>query len=271
MIEEKKTPMRIAVLTDIHGNLPALQAVLAHAQRAGCDATVNLGDIASGPLWPRETIDFLMQFRWPTLAGNHERQVLTQAPESMGASDAFAARELGPLQRDWLRALPPTAWLDDEVFLCHGTPDSDLVYWLGSVTVDFGRGASRGLRAAMPQEVRQRLGTGRATQATLALCGHTHVPHMVQVEGGPLVVNPGSVGLQAYDDVHPQPHHVENGTPHARYALVERCAQGWQVQHCAVAYDWEHAAQRAEANGRPDWADALRTGRVGRTEDDVQA
>jgi predicted phosphodiesterase len=245
--------MRIAVLTDIHGNLPALQAVLAHVQRVGCDATVNLGDIASGPLWPRETIDFLRQFR------------CTQAPERMGASDAFAAGELGAPQRDWLSALPPTAWLDDEVFLCHGTPDSDLVYWLDSVTADFGQGASRGVRAATPQEAQQRLGTGPATRAALVLCGHTHKPRMVQMAGGPLVVNAGSVGLQAYDDTHPHLHHMENGTPHARYALVERSPQGWQVEHRAVVYDWEQAAQRAEANGRPDWANALRTGRMGRT------
>lgn len=260
-----KTPLRIAVLTDIHGNLPALQAVLAHVQREGCDATVNLGDIASGPLWPRETIDFLRQFRWPTLAGNHERQVLTQPPERMGPSDAFAAGELGHPQRQWLGALPPTAWLDDEVFLCHGTPDSDLVYWLDSVTADFGQGGSRGVRAATKQEAQQRLGTGPATRAALVLCGHTHRPRTMQLGSGPLVVNPGSVGLQAYDDDHPHLHHMENGSPHARYALVERSPQGWHVEHRAVAYDWEQAAQRAEANGRPDWADALRTGRMGRT------
>lgn len=259
-------PRRTAVFSDIHGNLPALEAVLAHARQAGCEAIVNLGDIASGPLWPRETIDFLRQFSWPTLAGNHERQVLTQAPERMGASDAFAAGELGPPQRAWLQALPPTAWLDDEVFLCHGTPDSDLMYWLESVTADFGQDESRGTRAASLQEAQQRLGNGPATGAALVLCGHTHRPRLVQLERGPLVMNPGSVGLQAYDDTHPHPHHMENGTPHARYAVVERGERGWHVEHHAVAYAWEQAARRAAANGRPDWADALRTGRVGRTE-----
>src|SRR5690606_18348630 len=68
---------RIAVLSDIHGNLPALEAVVADAEARGCTAFANLGDILSGPLWPFETAEYLMARQWPTIAGNHERQVLT--------------------------------------------------------------------------------------------------------------------------------------------------------------------------------------------------
>ena len=52
--------MRIAVIADIHGNLPALEAVLADIQRRNVDRTINLGDCVSGPLWPREVCDLLM-------------------------------------------------------------------------------------------------------------------------------------------------------------------------------------------------------------------
>ena len=98
------------------------------------------------------------------------------------------------------------------------------------------------------------------------------MPRVLQLpEGGPLVVNPGSVGLQGFDDNHPHLHVLEVGAPHARWALIERTEAGWNVQLRAVAYDWESAALRAEANGRPDWADALRTGFVGRFEADVAA
>jgi Calcineurin-like phosphoesterase superfamily domain len=100
----------------------------------------------------------------------------------------------------------------------------------------------------------------------LILCGHTHVPRAVRLDDGRLIVNPGSVGLQAYDDVHPRPHVVENGTPHARYALLTQRGGDWQVDLRALPYDHEAAARRAEANGRGDWADALRSGRVGRWE-----
>jgi hypothetical protein len=80
--------------------------------------------------------------------------------------------------------------------------------------------------------------------------------------GGVLVVNPGSVGMPAYRDTRPVPHAMEAGSSHARYALLTRSAAGWSAELRAVAYDWEAAARQAEANGRPDAAHAVRTGRA---------
>lgn len=259
--------MRFAAISDIHGNLPALEAVLADIAREGVDATVNLGDIVSGPLWPAETADRLMALNLPTLAGNHERQVLTHSPDKMGASDRHAHEQLAPRHRAWLASLPAMLQWRDDVLLCHGTPTSDLTYWLETVTEDYEPGRSPGVRAASPTEVLQRLGDAmHGVVQGLILCGHTHVPRCERVADGRLIVNPGSVGLQAYDDVHPHPHIIETGSPQARYALLTQAPTGWQVELRSVDYDFEAAAQQAERNGRPDWADALRTGRVGRLE-----
>jgi len=273
------TTSRIAVVSDIHGNLPALQAVWAEIERAAPALVVNLGDIASGPLWPRETVQWLMAraaaepARWRTIAGNHERQALGADIARMGASDAYAARALGAPERAWLAALPGTLWLDDDVLLCHGTPDSDLAYFMETVTPGFGVDGHRGVRAASVAELGARAaatpaGAARSgLSAALILCGHTHVPRAMAVPGGPMVVNPGSVGVPAYDDVHPHPHFIENGSPHARWALVERDRHGaWHVQLRTTAYDWAAAVAQAEANGRGDWADALATGFVTRTQ-----
>ncbi|CAG0928666.1 hypothetical protein RHDC3_00829 [Rhodocyclaceae bacterium] len=256
--------MRIAAISDVHGNLLALEAVLADIATQAVDVTVNLGDILSGPLWVAETADLLRTLKLPTLSGNHERQLLAGPTERMGASDAHAARKLGDEQRAWLAALPATLRLSDEVFCCHGTPASDLQYFLDTVTPDRRGSDAPGVRAATLAEAAQRAGgTLRGVGSALILCGHTHVPRLMQLGDGRLVVNTGSVGLQAYDDEHPHPHIVENHSPHARYAVLTRRPAGWQVDLRCVPYDHEAAAVLALAHGRPDWAVALRTGFVG--------
>ena len=65
--------MNFAAIADIHGNLLALEAVLADIARRGISTIVNLGDLLSGPLWPAETADRLQSLNLPTVSGNHER------------------------------------------------------------------------------------------------------------------------------------------------------------------------------------------------------
>jgi len=244
--------MRLAALSDIHGNLPALEAVLADIGRRGVDRIVNLGDLVSGPLWPRETAARLMPLALPTVRGNHERQLSELAPSAMGASDAYAHAQLTPAQRRWLAALPPTLSLP-HALLCHGTPHDDLCWLLDEL-------APPRLRAADAQRVRERLGD--APQAALVLCGHSHLPRTLRLDDGRLLCNPGSVGLPAYAETHPQPHRVETGTPQARYAVLEYRDGQWQAQLHAVDYDHAGAAAQAERNGQPHWAHALRHGRM---------
>ena len=144
--------MRIALISDVHGNLAALEAVVADILRRGSDQIVNLGDCLSGPLLPLETAQYLMMEAWPTLAGNHERQVLAQGPGARGASDEYAYSQLTARELDWLRSLPPSTRLTPEIFLCHGTPTSDAVYFLETV--------ENGLvRLATPLELESRLGS----------------------------------------------------------------------------------------------------------------
>lgn len=256
--------MKLAVISDIHGNLLALEAVLADIAGQGVDQTVNLGDILSGPLQPAETADLLMARNFTTIRGNHERQVLElldqgQHLDPLG-TDGYTAGQLTSAQVAWIRSLPASLELaGGDVLLCHGTPGSDLIYWMETTVPGFPDAHPTGIRPATAEEVFLRLGDDSPQAHSLVLCGHTHVPRMVQC-GNLLVVNPGSVGLQAYDDDHPHPHVVENGAPHARYAVVEKTAQGWRVDLRAVPYDHMAASKAAFGRGRPDWAYALATG-----------
>lgn len=243
--------MRIALVSDIHGNLAALEAVAADIRRRGADQVVNLGDNLSGPLLPRETAQWLMASGWLSLAGNHERQVLELRPGHGGPSDQYAHAQLTEAEFSWMRTLKPWARLSEEVFLCHGSPRSDHEYLLE--TLD---GST--LRLATPGEIAQRLA---GEQAPVIACGHTHVPRAVRL-GSRLLVNPGSVGLQAYSDDHPVHHTVQGGTPDARYALVEQRGNAWQCEHIAVPYGHEAMAKLARQRGRPDWEQALLTGYV---------
>lgn len=258
--------MKIAVLSDIHGNLPALKAVLDEVEGEGVDAVVNLGDILSGPLMPAETADLLLERDFVTIAGNQDRGLLAQwqrpaAERDLGASDGYAASQIAERHAQWLQSLPPTRWVGDEVLLVHCTPATDHKYLLETPTPDFGLHGSTGLRAASAEEVASRLASGDedCRRASLVLCGHSHVPRAALV-GGTLVLNPGSVGLQAYLGEEPVPHVVQNGTPHARYAIVEQRGERWNARLCSVAYDWDGMAQLAANCGRADWAYALATG-----------
>ncbi|MDV0439748.1 metallophosphoesterase family protein [Xanthomonas sacchari] len=244
--------MRLAALSDIHGNLPALEAVLADIGRRGVDRIVNLGDIVSGPLWPQETAARLMPLALPTVRGNHERQLSELEPTAMGASDAYAHAQLTPAQRRWLAASPPTLSLP-HALLCHGTPHDDLCWLLDELEPPR-------LRAADAQRVRERLGD--APHAALVLCGHSHLPRTLRLDDGRLLCNPGSVGLPAYAETQPQPHRVETGTPQARYAVLEYRDGQWHAQLHAIDYDHASAAAQAERNGQPHWAHALRHGRM---------
>jgi putative phosphoesterase len=244
--------MRIAFLADIHGNLPALKAVVADFAARGVDAVVNLGDSLSGPLLPLETAQFLMAQEWLHIAGNGERQILAGSPGQWNASDEFAHSQLTSRELAWIASLQPSASFDHQVLLCHGTPRSDVEYFLETVEATH-------VRAASLREVDARLGE---MHESLILCGHTHVPRSIRSSKGQLIVNPGSVGLPAYRDARPYPHAIETGSPDARYAIVEKAGETWVTTLIAVPYAHASMARLAHERNRDDWARALSSGYV---------
>ncbi|MCH5675871.1 metallophosphoesterase family protein [Streptomyces gilvus] len=178
---------RVAVLSDVHGVLPALEAVLAEPEVAAADRVVLTGDITAGPQ-PGEVLDVLRGLgeRVVWIGGNADRELVEyrrggrdEIPDPIGP---YAAARLSDEQVDFLAALPVTRTLrvrgHGDVLFCHATPRDDEEVVLVDSRLD--RWAD--VLAGVPDTVRT------------VVCGHTHMPY-VRLAHGRLIVNPGSVGM----------------------------------------------------------------------------
>ncbi|WP_446211737.1 metallophosphoesterase family protein [Micromonospora sp. IBSANI012] len=219
---------RVAVLSDVHGALPALEAVLAEPDVAAADLIVLTGDIAAGPQ-PVEVLDLLVSLgdrvRW--VRGNADRELVEARagrPSPIDVSN-WAAAQLRDDHLARLAALPLTVTLPVDglgpTLFCHATPRDDEEV----VLVDSRPARWAEVFAGVPAEVRA------------VVCGHTHMPFTRLVDRR-LVVNPGSVGMPY-------------GGPGAYWALL-----GPGVQLRRTAFDVEAACARVVAeSGFPDAAD----------------
>jgi putative phosphoesterase len=215
--------MRVAAIADVHGNLPALEAVLAQVEREGPDLVVFCGDVASGPM-PSETIDRLMTMRVAKFVrGNADRGLIDEfdgkpASDMPGPFAGWCAKQLTRKQRDFLGSFEDTVTVDaveglGRVVFCHATPRNDTDVF----TVE------------TPDERVRELMAG--VDANVVVCGHTHMQFDRRV-GGVRIVNAGSVGMPY-------------GQPGAYWALL-----GPDVGMRRTDYDREAAAARIRAK---DW------------------
>jgi predicted phosphodiesterase len=248
-------PLRIALVADIHANVWALEAVLADIKKKRVNTIFNLGDILYGPLKPRATYERLQTLGdLLTIRGNQDRQIYdaTEHERRQNPTLDYVIKDLGEEPIQWLTTLPPTAIFEEEIFLCHGTPASDETYLLEDVA------SGRPLLRAEGDIMR----LVKSTRHPVIVCGHTHIPRLVSLANGQMVVNPGSAGLPAYSDDAPVAQAMETYSAHASYAILSKTEGTWDVSFENVAYDYEPASQCAAALGRNDWARQIATGRV---------
>ena len=178
--------MRLAIISDVHGNVRALEAVLADIRSRGVDATVNLGDCVAGPTWPRESFECLATLNVPTVPGNHDRWIVDRPTDGLPPAGRFAREALTQEQRNVLAALPATLELEGGILAVHGTPTDDSTYLTEESHDHRMIPAGRDL-------VRHRL--GEAISRKIVLCGHSHRQSVTQFPGGPLIVNPHGIKL----------------------------------------------------------------------------
>lgn len=246
--------MKIAVLADIHSNVFALREVVDDAKSNGATVFVNLGDILYGPIAPRATYEYLITQNFITVSGNQDRQICeaSKSANQTNPTMQFILNDLGKAPLEWMETLPFDLQINPDIYACHGTPEDDQAYLLEDI--------SSGFPQVRPdKEIIEMLG---GVSSSLVLCGHTHIPRCVELSTGQLVINPGSVGLQAYFDDEPVKHRMENYSHLASYVLIQKLEnKKWNVSFRKVTYDVKSAINAAKEQSREDWVYYLSTGR----------
>jgi predicted phosphodiesterase len=222
---------RLALLSDIHANLPALEAVAADIDRAAPDAVYALGDMINGCAWPAETLDLIATRGWRMLIGNHDDAVVQLGAPRMEARYADRAyyanlwwtrERLRPDHITLIEALPTELRLtfDDSppVRLLHGLPGNFFA----------------GFRPDSPDRwIEQQL---RPIPEPTVADGHTHFP-MERRVGRWQIVNTGSAGAPF------------DGDPRPDYVLLDGDRAGWRVTIRRVEYDRDAVAAGYHASG----------------------
>jgi predicted phosphodiesterase len=243
----------IAVISDIHGNTWALDAVLEDIIARDVSSVLNLGDSFYGPLDPAGTYALLTSTDIISIAGNEDRLIVENYGQDVKDHTLqFVIDELDDDAHAWLNHLNRTITIEDIFYACHGSPGHDSEYLLERVTGHSGQ-------MKTTQEVERCI---QDISQPVIICGHSHIPRILYTSSGHTIINPGSVGCPAYTDTDPIPHAMETGNPYATYSLITMREPIPHIQHIHVPYDWTVAARSARKQRRSDWALWLTTGRT---------
>lgn len=226
--------MIVALMGDIHANLPALEAVVNHARAHHAEQFWNTGDFLGYGAFPNEIFDCLRKIYAKSVLGNYDFKVLNFPQKQIkwkknkkpGKYLAFkwANNHLSPENKKYLQSLPEMLRFEVEnlkIFMVHGSPES--------------------IDELIVQDTRlERLEYLAATSnADVIVCGHTHQFFERQVNGV-WFINPGSVGRSG------------DGDPRASYALLNILQGKLSVQHYRIAYDIDRAVNAIRKAGLPE-------------------
>jgi len=246
--------MKIAILSDIKSNVYALEAVLEDIKTRSVDAILNLGDSFYGPIEPRATYDLIRKSQFITICGNEDRKILESSLAQLEENETlrYTYNQLGDDVLYWIQDLPFEKLIGADYYMIHGTYMDDSLYMLEDVETG----------KPILKDDKKILEIIDDIKSTFVMCGNSGIPRCASLSSGQVVINPGTVGLQAFKSDIPNKHIIENNTPDASYVILTVENNKYGVEPLRVPYDYKKAASRAEENNRPDWAYSLRTGKV---------
>jgi putative phosphoesterase len=233
---------RVAVITDIHANLPALEAALARIEGLGIERVYCGGDLVGYGPHPNEVCALIGERKIPTIHGNYDYAIARDLEDCGCAYVTQHDRELGQRSVDWTLAHTDRASKD----FMRGLP-FDLHFTVGVTRVHLVHGSPRKVNEYLfeekPARLYERLAAGE--DADVLVFGHTHKP-WVHEYGGVLFVNCGSVGKP------------KDGDARGAFAILEAGMAGFDVTIERVEYDAEAVAEQVRAAGLPgEYADKL--------------
>lgn len=246
--------MKIAILSDIKSNVYALEEVIKDAKNKQVDVMLNLGDSFYGPIEPRATYDLIRENQFINIMGNEDRKILEASLAQLEENDTlrYVYNNLGEDVLYWIQDLKFEKLIGADYYMIHGTYMDDSLYMLEDVSS--GKTVLRSDKKIL--EIIDDI------ESKFVMCGNSCVPRCANLSSGQVAINPGSVGLQAFEGDIPNKHIIENNTPDASYIVLTIDDNQYSLEHVRVAYDYEKAALKAIENGREDWAYSLRTGKV---------
>ncbi len=236
----------VTIFGDIHGNLPALEAVLADMEARELSPLYCLGDLVGYGTFPNEVIKIIRERNIPTLMGNYDQGVGNSGDDCGCAYTSKEAEALGKRSIAWSNQ---NTTEDNKLFLRHLTDQIPLQ--LNGLHIRLVHGSPRKINEYLyedrPDATMERLLD--MAEADVLVCGHTHIPYHRILPSGRHVVNAGSVGKP------------KDGNPQACYVVLEASNRDFTVTFRRVRYDLERAAQAIEASDMPnEYAEMLRTG-----------
>jgi putative phosphoesterase len=237
--------MRIAVISDIHSNIYALEAVVNNAKSKNVDLIVCLGDLVGYSTFPNEVIDLIRSERIPTIMGNYDDAVGYERlicgcdyPDPKDAENAsislnWTIDNTTEENKKFLRELP-----------------HEMTFKFEGKTIRFVHGSPRLINEYLKENSKEAEEVMGALEEDILVCGHTHKPYF-KMYGNKMLINSGSVGKP------------KTGNPNANYIIMDISSEEVKVDIVEVSYDFEKTARAIEDNGLPkDFAEIIRTGRA---------